>query len=178
MMEQAGRLGTGVVKAPIRRTSDYRRAIEPRWFMDPDTGQPYESISGGGDDDDVPSALWVDLWNVYPDMRARDFKDCEFVFEKHVLTRNQLLKLAQIPGYDKDGIVRAVRRYGSTKEHESQRDGDMEHVDKGRRDDDHYVMWEYHGPILFDDYATISKHLVDRMDDDEEEMRDGIEADR
>lgn len=121
MIDQACQLGTGVIKGPVGPDSDYRRAMEPRWFFDPETGEPYESTLSEQGGEQKPSAVFVSLWNVFPDMRARDFRDCEFVFERHTLTRNQLLKLANVPGYDRKAIIRASRYDGASEKHAESR---------------------------------------------------------
>jgi hypothetical protein len=43
----------------------------------------------------VPFVDYVPLWRFYPDMSATDLEQCRFVFERHLMTKAQLLDLAK-----------------------------------------------------------------------------------
>jgi hypothetical protein len=76
--------GTGVLKAPLveRKTRDKFVLEGGRWVM---KSESYV----------VPFVDYVPLWRFYPDMSATKLEDCNYVYELHLFTRNQIAGLSR-----------------------------------------------------------------------------------
>lgn len=81
--------GTGVLKGPL-----VERRARPRW----------EATEGGWSlsslEEFRPFVEFVPLWDVYPDMAARSLDEARFVFQRHQMSREDLLELAARPDFD------------------------------------------------------------------------------
>ena len=91
-------LGTGVVKGPLNL---YKRVH--RWERD-EMGErsynPYEKV--------VPRIEHVSAWDFYPDPAATQIEDCEYVIQRHRMSRQQLRGLLTMPHFDADAIEEAL----------------------------------------------------------------------
>lgn len=87
-------LGQGVQKGPFAIDREY-----PKWD---DTGKyiPVAKTMGAVDH--------VSLWNFYPDPDARTVEDCEYVVERHKLSRSQLRALKRRPHFRSESIELAI----------------------------------------------------------------------
>lgn len=87
-------LGTGVVKGPLNL---YKRVH--RWERD-ENGErnysPFEKV--------VPRIEHVSAWDFYPDPAAIEVEDCEYVIQRHRMSRQQLRSLLTMPHFDAEAI--------------------------------------------------------------------------
>ena len=87
-------LGTGVVKGPMNM---YKRIH--RWETD-DSGErtynPYEKV--------VPRIEHVSIWDFYPDPSAVNIDDCEYVIQRHRMSRQQVRSLLMMPHFRQEEI--------------------------------------------------------------------------
>lgn len=98
-------------------------------------------------EDPKPEYDVVDMWNWFPDMDARNPREKEFDFERHLETKRSLRALAKRPGFNKA----AIRRILATDMPESpptylallREVTGNSNISLDRR----YVIWEYHGAI-------------------------------
>lgn len=94
-------LGTGVIKGPF---TDIETVHD--WQLNPDTKeieyQAYEKL--------IPRIEHVSCWDLYPDPEATSTDDCEFIIQRHLLSRSQVLKLNTQPMFDKKAIKRLLDR--------------------------------------------------------------------
>jgi len=86
--------GTGVLKGPFATTKEYAN-----WD---DEGQYDPTIKT------VPKISYVSSWNFYPDPDASNIEDCDYVIERHKLTRSQLRGLRTRPFFREDAIAEAI----------------------------------------------------------------------
>ena len=92
-------LGTGIVKGPF---NFYKRTH--KWERDPMSGEriyaPSESI--------VPRVEHVSVWDFHPDPSATSIEDCEYVIQRHRMSRQQLRALTNRPYFDSSAIERTL----------------------------------------------------------------------
>jgi len=87
-------LGTGVIKGPFNH---YKRVH--KWATTEDgakTYDPYERL--------VPRLEYVSCWDFHPDPSATSIEDCEYVIQRHRMTRQQLRALINKPYFDAEQI--------------------------------------------------------------------------
>jgi hypothetical protein len=146
-LHDACKLGPGIIKGPLT-ASKTRRG----WAAQYD-GSTVHVLQQH--DDPRPDWRHVSPWAYFPDMDARTKEEVEFEFERHLMNKKQLRKLAKIRGFDK-GAIREVLDEGKPEplpDYIAQlRDltGQGENNLEGR-----YQVWEYHGPLDAEDIRTI-----------------------
>lgn len=92
--------GTGIIKGPFTYNE-----IEPNWTLE-DSGEiTYNPIVKK-----VPKFSYVSVWDFYPDPEARNIKEAEYVIERHLLSRNQLKQLQNMPLFNADAIKELVQQ--------------------------------------------------------------------
>ena len=95
---EASMLGTGIVKGPFNH---YKRIH--KWSRDEQGNrvyEPYEKI--------VPKLEHVSIWDFHPDPAATSMEDCEYVIERHRMTRQQLRALVNKPYFNAEMIEEAI----------------------------------------------------------------------
>lgn len=94
VIEDAAKLGTGVLKGPIPELRRYRAA-----------GEVNGSVALVMDEQIAPVSKRVDPWNCYPDPAAgEDIQDGRYFIERDWITPKQLKELADDPQYLDDQI--------------------------------------------------------------------------
>lgn len=97
--------GTGVIKGPFT----YSESV-PSWTYDPDNDrEPKYTIKKKL----RPFISSPNIWNIYPDPYAESSSDVDYVIERHKLTKANLLKLRNQPGFDREAINAVAMRPGS-----------------------------------------------------------------
>lgn len=88
--------GTGVMKGPFAVNKEY-----PNW-----TGEgEYKPLIKT-----VPEASHVSLWNFYWDSDASNTEDCQYVIERHKMSRTQLRALKRRPHFRKNVIDQLIEQ--------------------------------------------------------------------
>lgn len=88
--------GTGVMKGPFAINKEY-----PNWEED---GTYKPTIKT------VPEASHVSLWNFYWDTDASNTEDCQYVIERHKMSRTQLRALKRRPHFRKNVIDQLIEQ--------------------------------------------------------------------
>jgi hypothetical protein len=91
---EASLLGTGIIKGPF---NFYKRVH--KWQKDDEgnrTYVPYEKV--------VPRIESVSVWDFHPDPSATSIEDCEYVIQRHRMSRQQLRSLVMRPHFDSTAI--------------------------------------------------------------------------
>lgn len=85
--------GTGILKAPLveRKTRQKFVLEHGKWVM------KTESYV-------VPFVEYVPIWRWYPDMSATFLEDCRYVYERHLMTRSALARLAKKRSFNSQKI--------------------------------------------------------------------------
>lgn len=86
--------GTGVMKGPFAINKEY-----PNWTED-GTYKPTVKT--------VPEASHVSIWNFYWDPDASNTEDCQYVIERHKMSRTQLRALKRRPHFRKNVIDQLI----------------------------------------------------------------------
>lgn len=152
VIHDACKLGTGVIKGPVANENNTRY-----WGFDTEAG----GFALMERPDPAPGATRVDPWNFFPDMSARTIAESEFTFERHLLNRAEMKKLAKKPGFLKDEIRNALRdkpREGLPKYLNLLR-SITENDQQGM--DDRYHVWEYRGPLETEDLIALCECYAD-----------------
>ena len=87
--------GTGVLKAPLverKIRQSFLKGANGKWEL------KTESYT-------VPFVEYVPLWRFYPDMASTTLEGCRYVFERHVMTKAELLKLATRKSFNSQSII-------------------------------------------------------------------------
>ena len=88
--------GTGVMKGPFAVNKEY-----PNWTED---GTYKPTIKT------VPEASHVSIWNFYWDPDANNTEDCQYIIERHKMSRTQLRALKRRPHFRKNVIEQLIEQ--------------------------------------------------------------------
>ena len=125
-IEDAARIGTGVLKGPFPKKMTFRRAVASAAGIDL---QVEERLN--------PASKRVDPWNFYPDPDCGDnIQNGAFCFEKDYMTARQLVQLKGQPGYIDEKVEQVIEE-GPGKAKESGA--------RTKPDEERYEVWYYHG---------------------------------
>lgn len=159
-IEDACKLGTGILKGPVLSEKSHLK-----WQEGEDGDYSLSSVR-----DYRPAFVRVDPWSYFPDPYARTVEESEGDFERHLMTKKDLRRLARRPDMDKDAI-----RCLLEEEPTETVPGGMSQLFAITNDEAHqikgkYQVWEYTGP--FDPEHL--KLLIDVYEDADlaEEMQD------
>lgn len=133
-------LGTGILKGPqveLLNSSKYQQVESGEWV-------------GMIEQAERPVARNIYPWDFVPDMSGRELRDCEYVFERHYMTKKKIRTLPS--SYDQKAIQKLLK-LDATATHQTV-DGEglynelrtLSGLDQNYRDR-RYEVWEYHGPI-------------------------------
>jgi hypothetical protein len=160
MIHQAAVLGTGILKGPVivNRTRKAWRQLSDHQGQ---TVQVLEIVA-----ETRPAVEWVDLWNFYPDLSVKSIEDCDGIFERKFLSARRMRELIDRPGFLREPIIEALRQ-GPAKFSQT-----IDHLEKlrsisgitGVKDEHHYEVWEYHGPIDPDDLRACGVEVGETAD--------------
>lgn len=96
--------GTGILKGPTTETH-----VVSRWVEKPVGDQIVTEVV----EEQVrrPGVECRPIWCVYPDRNAIDPESAEYFFDRHILNRAQLVRLAKRRGFDTKAILEHVIKY-------------------------------------------------------------------
>ncbi len=93
------RYGTGIIKGPLSITKRRLSIVS--------------DVRGGFRQVDsvvyMPFFEHVPIWHVYPDMTATSFNDCRYIFQRHRMSKADLLRLTQRSDFIGDNIISVLR---------------------------------------------------------------------
>ena len=134
-------LGTGIVKGPFnfyKRVNKWSRNEEgEREYM------PEEKI--------VPRIEHVSVWDFHPDPSATSIDDCEYVIQRHRMSRQQLRSLTNRPYFNATAIENAIVN-GPNYEDKYYEDTIREEDTQPSYNENRYEVLEYWG-VLDADFA-------------------------
>tara|TARA_Y100000310_G_scaffold55920_1_gene51262 strand:- start:9171 stop:11390 length:2220 start_codon:yes stop_codon:yes gene_type:complete len=179
VQKSAAIYGTGIIKGPIKEER-IKKKWRSRKYADIDTEG---KVVGTGQDwvldlDTLsqPGAGWVDIWNAFPDLSARNLKECEYFLERSYHVRKSLVQLQHIAGINLEQLKEAIERGpGESQTHGSTYIDRMREINGQIRlmNDNRYEQWRYHGPVNGEDLiatgASVYGNLNESLD-----MQDAI----
>lgn len=150
VIHDAALFGTGIIKGPFVKKTTKKESIHEAYG---------KTIIRPNSDIIRPVFARVDPFTFYPNMNCVNWDDNDFVFIQHVLTRQQVIRLIEQPGFNKK-IIKKILDTTSFQDPEptwlqSRRDISMNMSNKSVT----YTIWEYHGPID-DETMTDEQHVV------------------
>jgi hypothetical protein len=86
--------GTGIMKGPFSYNE-----IRPNWTLNDD-----ETVTYNPETFLIPKFSHVSVWGFYPDPDAEKLEECEYVVERHLLSRHQLKMLCNRPKFNREAI--------------------------------------------------------------------------
>lgn len=164
MIHEAVVLGTGVLKGPVivGRT-------KKRWDTD-----EFGVSTLSTEEDLRPAVEHVSIWDYYPDMTGAE----EFTFERHRWSKRQLRDFAKLPGVLQHQL-RKVAKQAKASNPTYDRTNEIRAItglDSVEREN-HYEIWEYHGPIKKQEYIDAMMGANEPIDEQEiDALNDEIEA--
>lgn len=90
--------GTGVMKGPL-----VERKIRTRFVQQGNSWVPKSETYV------VPFVDYVPLWRFYPDMSATELDQCRYAYERHQMTKADLVDLSQRKSFNKQRIVDYIK---------------------------------------------------------------------
>jgi hypothetical protein len=150
-IEDACRIGTGVVKGPIaggRKRKGWQQGPEGYSLAIEDAPEQ-------------PAIYHTDIWNFFPDPDARTIEESEGVYERHLLTKKKMRDLASLPGFDKDAI-REVMKEGPKGSAPSYL-ADLRNITGASQQitGETFHVWEFLGPVDGEDLVDLLRALGD-----------------
>lgn len=148
MIEDACKIGIGVIKGPV-----LGERMKQRWRAG-EGGHELKTES-----DTMPAAYRIDPWTFFPDPDCAKPEDGEGVFERHILSKKKLRRLAQRDGMNQDAI-RDLLKIGP-KDRAPWFMNDLALMTGQSNGDllDHFTVWEYTGPIEPDDLQMLAEDM-------------------
>lgn len=163
MIEDACKIGTGVLKGPVLDGSK-RRGWRKVDHTDPETGQTrslhvYEDLGEG-----APSVKRVDPWSFFPDPDVAKVEDSEGFFERHLMSKKQFRRFARDPEVHRD-TARTLMKAGPLSSDRPSYLNDLTSVtgEKTTTSKEVFLVWEYTGPVEPEDMQI----LINTMDSEE-----------
>lgn len=129
-IEDAARLGSGVLKGPFPVRREYKVAQRG-----PDGVVSRVSVS-----EIRPSSKRIDPWNLFPDPACGDsIQNGSYTWEREYLSSRQIKEMILMPGYDREELVKAL------KEGPTPNSAKEAHEATHKRSEDQFEMWVFHG---------------------------------
>ena len=93
--------GTGVLKGPM-----VKEITSKRWYKNEAGSWKQIKITRI-----IPTAQFVPIWDIYPDMSAKCIEDARFVWQKHLFSKNKLIMLSKRSDFNTDAIESFIKAY-------------------------------------------------------------------
>lgn len=140
VINDAARIGVGILKAPTPRTM-----------------QVTAVLAGNGDavrmvtkEKIVPSSVWVSPWDIFPDPACgENIHDGDYVFERDHMSARQVRKLKKLPGYIGAAIDKVLEE-GPNKCNTSDTKSDG-------RNKNRFEVWYFYGTLTRDEMDAIDR---------------------
>ena len=157
VVQSAVLYSVGVLRGPMAIAQTKSRAV-----VNPETGVP-EVVT---EETYRPAFEFVNIWDYYPDLSARTFKDMEGEFHRRVYNKHQLMELAGRDDYFGDVIREYVRDNQDGDYAKTTFEADIEalSVDDGqaKRLAGKYEVVEYWGHVSGRDLAAVGVEIDDK----------------
>jgi len=153
-------MGTGIIKGPM-----VEKRTKKAWILG-ESGEWELSTK----EENKPTAANVDPWNFFPDMSAVRWEDCEFVYERHLLTKKQLRVLAKQPGFMANQLRKVLMQAPNAPAAHLSYLNELREINgiTQIQQDNRYEILEYHGPIDKNDLINCGCENIDEDDPLEE----------
>jgi hypothetical protein len=150
LIQQAIKLGTGVIKGP-----SVIKSLRKKWQRLVDGDETvYQMMM---EEQMQPGSRWVDVWNLYPSPGTKQNiqKTCEYMFEYDEMLPRDVKALAGTPGYYQEQIAAVLEeqplRTTTHVNKNNQTSIARERIQKGKA----YEVWEYNGEANKEDLEAL-----------------------
>lgn len=156
-IQDAGRIGTGIIKGPIPDISRSVVASKQSGPPEQEGMEEQSSLVVEVREEIKPIAKRISPWKFYPDPGCgEDIQNGAFTWEEDDLSRANLQKLAKMPGYNKRVIAQILqegpqKRIGNSKDHELF----PEAQEKLRP----FQVWYFYGSLTKEEYELVQRDL-------------------
>ncbi len=164
-IRDACRIGTGVIKGPMVGTK-----MRPRWER---RARATDGPAGGAEIYDLtpttdprPMYYRVNPWNYYPDMDVDTQEESTGDYERHLMNKRMLRRLARQPGFNRKAIERLLEqgpRGGAPQWMADLRGITNTTVDVGK---DKYHVWEFHGALEIEQVRLLAQAMMAETGDE------------
>jgi hypothetical protein len=150
-------IGTGILKGPMVTKNSKRKWSKVGQEAD------YQLVMGN---DPSPTADSVDPWNFFPEMAATCWEDVGFTYERHLMTKKNVRKLLNRPGFMKGQVITLLKTEPQNIRSNLSYLNEIREINGVTQiqSDNRYEVWEYHGPI---DKGNMIACGCDRVDEDD-----------
>ena len=93
--------GTGVLKGPF-----VKEVTSKRWYRN-EAGNWKQLVIKRI----IPTAQFVPIWDIYPDMSVKDLKNARYVWQKHLFSKNRLTVLGKRSDFDTEAVNSFIEAY-------------------------------------------------------------------
>jgi hypothetical protein len=93
--------GTGVLKGPM-----VKEVTSKRWYQDQKGDWKQVKIKRL-----IPTAQFVPIWDIYPDMSAKEKEHCRYIWQKHLFSKNRLTVLSKRTDFNTNAITTFIEAY-------------------------------------------------------------------
>jgi hypothetical protein len=161
-------LGTGVIKGPVLMGKTRRVWIE-KTDEAGNTAWVLKDVA-----DPKPGYEFVSTWDFFPDLAATRVQDCEVIFQRHWMTRRDLIRLSKRDDFLKDQIRRVLRQQPNKTppDYLTQLRAMSDVTAVG--DEKRYVVWERHGPVSREDLVLCGALEPSEEEEDPLEEYQGV----
>lgn len=155
MLDDAARIGSGVLKGPFPRKS---RGV--KWQQGEDGVSALTVV-----EKIVPVTKRIDPWNLFPDGACGEsIHDGSHIWERDHLTAKGLRDLIGVDGYIEDAIAAAIEEGPKKVVAGLRNTGGMDA--RRLKDSDQFEVWYYHGAISRDDMESAGLEMAEDAPDE------------
>ena len=151
VIEDAGRIGTGVLKGPYAVARKDRK-----WITDPTSGITALAVHIRNE----PTSRRIDPRDVFPDPSCgENIHNGSYFVERDYLTGRQLRELALTDGYDTAAIVEALKEGPRNRRSDSDNSASLDRIGMTANDSAVYEVYYYYGDCEPSDLALMGVGL-------------------
>jgi len=93
--------GTGILKGPM-----VKEITSKRWYQDEAGNWKQIKIKRM-----IPTAKFVPIWDIYPDMSAKEIENARYIWQKHLFSKNRLAVLGKRSDFNSKAINAFIAAY-------------------------------------------------------------------
>lgn len=151
LIEDAYKIGTGILKGPV--LSD---KVKPRYRQSEKNKNVFELVQ---EPEGKPGAVRVDPWTFFPDPDCVKAEDSDLFFERHVMTKGEMRRMAKEQGINRDALLKVVKAGPSQSLKGSylvDLQGLTQNGQTGSSQDKRFFVWEVTGAIEKEDMELLA----------------------
>ncbi len=154
VVEDAGRIGTGVIKGPYAVARKNRK-----WTTDEASGITSLQVHMRNE----PTSRRIDPRDAFPDPSCgENIHNGSYFVERDYLTGRQLRDLAMVDGYDANAIIAALKEGPTTRGRDRDRARRGDRVGETTNDSEVFEVYYYYGDCTPEDLALMGQEMSEK----------------